>query len=117
MKSQLLNFTSGEQRVVWRCPGCDCMHSVVTKNAPGGTLPVWTWNGNECAPTFNPSVLVTSGHYTQGASGKCWCEWKDGPAPFKCVRCHCFVRDGNIEFLADCTHSLAGKAVEIPDSI
>jgi hypothetical protein len=29
--------------------------------------------------------------------------------------CHSFVRDGRIEFLSDCTHSLAGQTVELPE--
>lgn len=28
--------------------------------------------------------------------------------------CHSFVRDGQIEFLGDCTHSLAGQTVPLP---
>ncbi|MGC4033677.1 MAG: hypothetical protein QM754_18485 [Tepidisphaeraceae bacterium] len=33
--------------------------------------------------------------------------------PFTCYRCHSFVRDGQIEFLGDCTHELAGKTVPL----
>lgn len=29
--------------------------------------------------------------------------------------CHCFVRNGMIEFLSDCTHALAGQTVPVPD--
>jgi hypothetical protein len=28
-------------------------------------------------------------------------------------RCHSFITDGKIEFLSDCTHSLAGQTVEL----
>lgn len=31
-----------------------------------------------------------------------------------CHTCHSFVRDGQIEFLSDCTHALAGKTVSLP---
>ena len=71
------------------CPGCDDLHRVVD-GANG-----WTWDGNLTAPTFSPSILVTG-----GSSG---------------VRCHSFVRAGVWEFLSDCTHSLAGQHVPLPD--
>lgn len=29
--------------------------------------------------------------------------------------CHCYVTDGIIQFLDDCTHSLKGQNVPIPD--
>jgi hypothetical protein len=28
--------------------------------------------------------------------------------------CHCFIRDGQIQFLLDCTHALAGQTVPLP---
>jgi hypothetical protein len=76
------------------CPGCDMVHQIKTG---AGSRPRWTWNGDVDRPTFSPSVLVT---FT--IHGK----------PHVC---HTFVRDGSIEFLADCTHALAGKTVELPD--
>jgi hypothetical protein len=30
-------------------------------------------------------------------------------------RCHLFITDGKIEYLADCTHELAGKTVEMEE--
>lgn len=95
------------------CPGCEEMHVL----SPG-----WTFDGNYERPTFSPSVLVTSGckcpQYKPGES--CWCtynanEVKEGrpPAPFVCSRCHSFVRNGEIQFLADCTHKLVGKTVPL----
>jgi hypothetical protein len=29
--------------------------------------------------------------------------------------CHSFITDGKIQFLSDCTHSFAGKTVELPE--
>lgn len=99
----------------WWCPGCDEVHAINT------TSNGWQWDGNVEAPTISPSVLVTSGHYMQDGKG-CWCEYNaklvaEGkePATFKCARCHTFIRDGQIEFLSDCSHALAGKTVPIPD--
>lgn len=52
----------------------------------------WQITGDSDNPTFSPSVLVGG-----------------------ILRCHSFVRDGNIEFLSDCDHKLAGQTVPIPD--
>jgi len=72
----------------FRCPGCDAArHSV---NA------TWKFNGNMEAPTFSPSILVTGG----------------GDSSY---RCHSFVEDGKIRFLQDCSHTLAGKTVDLPE--
>ncbi len=63
----------------------------------------WTWNGDLEHPTLSPSVLVT------------WDEYENGDAPPTPKRCHSFVRNGQIEFLNDCTHALAGQTVELPE--
>lgn len=63
---------------------------------------VWGWNGSMESPTLTPSVLVYPHKGTPGV-------FNDQP------RCHTFVRDGKIEFLADCEHALAGQTVPIPD--
>ncbi len=44
-------------------------------------------------PTFSPSLLILD------------------PAR----RCHSWVTKGNIRFLNDCAHQLAGKTVELPE--
>lgn len=72
------------------CPGCKENHPFEVNAVNNG----WTWNGSMDKPTFSPSLLVNA----------------DGPR-----RCHSFVREGKIEFLGDCQHSLAGKTVELPD--
>jgi hypothetical protein len=98
------------------CPGCEGMHAIGTQ-LPG---PVWTFDGNFEAPTFHPSIRVTSGHYCAGfqPGESCWCTFKDGHPErqsirFGCGCCHSFVKAGNIEFLADSTHALAGKTVPL----
>jgi hypothetical protein len=79
----------------------------------------WSFNGDYDRPTFSPSVLVTSGHYVPRfkKGDNCWCtynaEHPDEPAPYKCERCHTWVRDGQITFLSDCTHELAGTTVPL----
>lgn len=100
-------------RLAFWCPGCKDDH-VVNKT-------VWQFNENYGAPTFYPSVLVTSGHYVSAwkPGSACWCTYNrdhpDNPSSFKCERCHTFVTDGKIQFLADCSHELAGQTVPLPD--
>lgn len=111
----------GRVGLSYLCQGCDETHSVVIERQDrAGPGPCWGYNGNPAAPTFTPSVLVTSGHYMPGhdpAKG-CYCT---NPAPddegwgFECGRCHTFITDGMVQFLGDCTHSLAGQTLPVPD--
>ena len=79
---------------VWfLCPACKTRHKIETK---GNTT--WEWNGSNDKPTFSPSVL---------------CTWDEGEEHTP-KRCHSFVKDGQIQFLGDCTHSLAGQTVALP---
>lgn len=77
-------------RVTFRCPACKEPHAVNV--AAGG----WDWNGSYDAPTFRPPLL-THGRDDNGT-----------------VRtCHMFVTDGQVQFLEDSTHALAGQTVPI----
>jgi len=100
--------------LVFHCPGCKENHMVRVGEGEG---PRWGFNGNYEKPTFTPSVLIRSGHYASVFDGSCWCTYNrdnpDNPAPFKCSVCHSFVTDGNIQFLGDCTHELAGQTVPL----
>ncbi len=106
---------------VFMCPGCNESHVVNTANPNG--RPNWGFNGNVDAPTFTPSILVRSGHYTMESAasqkGKCWCtyyeEHPDEERTFECFQCHSFVIDGRIQFLSDSTHKLSGQTVDLPD--
>lgn len=107
----------GKQAVAFWCPGCECQHTVTV-----GGDGTWGWNGSVDAPTFTPSVLITSGHHVASQAGKrCWCDYNreqvakgKEPARFVCGICHSFVTDGRIQFLGDCTHALAGQTVDLP---
>lgn len=64
-------------------------------------------------PTFTPSYLSTMRHpkgYTN-----------DNPAPLGYQGeyvddvCHSYVTDGQVQFLSDCTHVLAGQTVPLPE--
>jgi hypothetical protein len=99
------------------CPGCRSLHHVVY----GSGQKDWTWNGNADAPTLHPSILVTGGHYDEDfkAGDACWCTYNalhpEQIPIFFCQRCHSYVTDGKIQFLADCSHALAGQTVDLPD--
>lgn len=108
--SPLKSFDGG---FLFWCPGCREAHAIRIAGSP-----VWKWNGNEDRPTFTPSLLVTSGHFNPGANaGTCWCTFNaahpDKTAPFRCLRCHSFITDGRIKYLADCSHSLAGQTIDM----
>lgn len=77
------------------CPGCKTYHAIWT-DARDGVIP-WSFNGDVNKPTVTPSILVRFPH-------------KD-----EMDICHSFIRDGFIEFLSDCTHSLVGKTIELSD--
>ena len=93
------------------CPGCGERHRVTVGEGP---RPRWGWNGSGDAPTFTPSILVTSGHFVQ-PNGKHCDKSGDPDWPCDCICCHSFVTDGRIQFLSDCTHALAGQTVDLPD--
>lgn len=91
------NGTAPGRRVHFRCPGCEDVHGVVVDAGPV----VWGWNGDLELPTFTPSVLVRL----------------DVSPPNQHLSrvCHSFVTDGRIQFLGDCTHTLAGQTVDLPE--
>lgn len=68
------------------CPGCKCAHHLETK--PGR----WAWNSDMAKPTATPSLLVRV---------------RDNE------RCHLLMLSGQLQFLGDCTHELAGKTVDM----
>lgn len=91
-----MRLMQGDQHKIaeFFCPGCRMMHRVPIEGEHA-----WTFDGDIEAPTLSPSILV---------------RWSYGDPP-KARACHSFVRAGMIEFLADCTHQLAGQTVPIPE--
>ena len=85
--SKLKPFTLDGKLLGWRffCPGCECSHILSIDHDPRDRRfpndPVWKFDGNMDAPTFEPSLLYP----------------------------------GWIEFLSDCSHSLAAQIVPMTD--
>ncbi len=88
------------EHLMFVCPGCIEMLGGTGLHAlPVNTSlksPAWTFDGNLERPTLSPSIL------TYGRAGTS-------------DRCHSFMRAGALEYLGDCTHSLAGTTVELPE--
>lgn len=106
----------GQAGLNFRCPGCREVHSVRTE---GGSS--WTFNGDYALPVLSPSVLVSGLKTERDAEGKWTGEYVRAAngEPAKMI-CHSFVgcngaQPGQISFLGDCTHELAGRVVDLPD--
>jgi len=84
----------------FNCPGCLEPHVIPVLPTDRG----WVSTGTVERPTFSPSILV---RYRRTNP-------EDIDAqPFEST-CHSFVRDGQIQFLGDCTHALANQTVDLP---
>jgi len=94
LRSVAFDMSGNRTGIAFFCPGCQESHAIATH---GATAPIWQWDGNVDAPSVQPSINVTS---------------RRGDIQ---TICHSFVRAGQIEFLGDCTHALAGQIVPIPD--
>lgn len=78
-------------RLLFYCPGCDSPHTI-----RHGKKHDWTFDGDYDQPTISPSVLTRGGHKRERI-------------------CHLFLKKGQLQFLGDCTHKLAGKTVPLPE--
>jgi hypothetical protein len=98
LSNKLRNST--DNGLMFWCTGCNSPHQI---KHGAGSGPRWGWNGDAERPTFVPSVLVTYDGTDAGVEGA-------PPAV-----CHSFVTDGRIQYLGDCTHSLANQTVDLAD--
>lgn len=99
-------LVDGSGQLFFWCPGCDQAH--------GPHVPEWGFNGDFDKPTFTPSLLV----YSHKTLINDELEGDALTAPENITetpRCHSFVTDGQIQFLDDCTHSLRGQTVKLPE--
>lgn len=107
------------------CPGCDSPHGIIIENSEG--RPIWKFDGNYNAPTFEPSVRCYTTETTDDND-------RPLPKPIERTLCHYFIKAGSdpllaqrepgrmfdpgksyIDFCGDSPHALAGKIVELPD--
>lgn len=105
MKTMLRGVFDGEVRysaLMFVCPGClefggTGIHTLAVNS--NVKKPSWEFDGNFEKPTLKPSIL-TRYSTDEGKTMQV---------------CHSFLLRGVFEFLNDCTHSLAGQKVDIPD--
>lgn len=89
----------------FRCPGCGHLHVLNTNPLYHNTC--WGFNGNVDHPTFTPSLLCKSGWYVAPDIY---------PVDHKSsYLCHSFITNGQIQYLSDCTHHLAGQTIELSE--
>lgn len=116
MKLAETTYGGGTRFMFW-CPGCQDTHYFSVGIAG---QPSWNFDGNRDRPTISPSLLTRTGHYCahHKPGDDCWCSYEaryGKKPPFACYQCHLFLKDGRLQFLADCTHALAGQTVDLPD--
>lgn len=116
-----VNPDNGDEGLTYFCQGCDSIHTIKTKGNGA-----WGWNCDVGKPVFTPSVLLTSTRLTDkgNADLEAWREagYPARDAPFESVPyvCHSFVgcngaQPGEVIFLGDCTHALAGRVLPFAD--
>lgn len=102
----------GHGKVAFWCAGCECAHALPVAEPSQAR---WEYNGNPNAPTFHPSILVRYYKCTVPNVME-WFRANPGAdrAPGHDAICHSFVVDGQIQYLGDCTHHLAGRTLPLP---
>lgn len=102
----------GDGLLSWACRGCGTVHTIPTQGDP----PVWGYNGNPEAPTFTPSIRASGRALELDAEGWWSGEWKrDANGETIPSVCHSFITDGQVQYLSDSTHHLAGQTVPLED--
>lgn len=88
-------WRTSDGKYCFECPGCRQNHAIPTAPPRG-----WSFNGSMERPTFQPSILVRSGHHSPlyRKGDPCWCtynaEHPGAPYEILCVVCHSYVTDG-----------------------
>lgn len=106
---------NGRQQILIWCPGCEELHSpsILAPDSGDYSGPTWDWGHNTDPSVFtlSPSLLV---------GGVQWPEDHDFYKPTHAkviagepIVCHSFIKNGQWEFLSDCTHHLVGQTVPL----
>lgn len=94
------------------CPGCGQVHFLPIVPGPHAS---WAFSGDATYPTLSPSIAAQGMLAEFGDDGEWTGKWiLDGSGNTIPYVCHSFLRNGLLEFLSDCTHTLAGQTVELP---
>lgn len=80
------------------CPGCNSLHAIAVERAQANGAR-WSFDGNLASPTFSPSINISAHDDEDGTT----------------FRCHYFIRNGQIEFCVDTTHSKSGQTMPLPE--
>lgn len=100
MKAQLRSVSRNgvdHMALAFSCPGCselmvsEGVHILAVNTSD--VSPSWSFNNDLEKPTLSPSIRTRYNEHV----------------------CHSFLKDGVFQFLNDCTHSLAGQNVPMPD--
>lgn len=112
MRAKLIKSENGDADVVFACPGCKKTH-VIPVTCLSNPSKCWGFNFDLDRPTLTPSILtkgvrmITDEEVKMIIAGQ-----RVEPEP---MVCHSFVTLGCIQFLSDCTHSLRGQTVDLPE--
>ena len=98
--------------IVFWCQGCKDFHSLHLQRPADAPGPTWSWNGDSEKPVITPSVKVTYGAVPDADLG--FEEWLKDRMCHSHVGCH-GAQPGEIIFLNDCTHALAGTVQPLAD--
>ena len=91
----------------WR-PACRSGHEI-NVDRPNRSGAQWTFDGDAAYPTFHPSVNLRWGSYADPNFKP------SSPDHDPSGVCHYTITRGKITYAGDCTHSLRGQAVDLPD--
>ncbi len=115
-KKQLSKYIYEEKGKIYHyCPACDELHAAAV-GAPFSNGARWQFSNPE-KPTLSPSMKVSTGHFVSSSrhsAGDCPMCDADGEYG-TCGICHYFLKHGQLEYLSDCTHKLAGMRVPLPE--
>lgn len=95
MAKKFYNADGDKNHLYFFCPGCGCDHWITLSGDKH-----WSFDGNNESPTVTPSIRVfrpkTEDHPEQ-------------------TICHFYINHGQIQYLNDCVHRLAGQSVDMKD--
>lgn len=69
----------------------------------------WSWNQDPVKPSFTPSMNIRLGPIGGGKL------FKTDAGEVEYAVCHYFLKDGQLQYLADSTHKLRGQTIALPE--